>query len=91
MDRATASSNREPRRATLRQRVFEALRERINFPEEIGARLCGHDLSQDIFLLLERPGIGLHRSRLLIKARGCPADVAVNLELDRRFPILPLN
>jgi GntR family transcriptional regulator len=61
------------------------------FPEEIGARLCGHDLSQDIFPLLERLGIGLDRSLLLIEARGCPADVAVDLELDRGFPILQLN
>lgn len=61
------------------------------FPADIGDRLHGEDLSQDIFPMLERRGVGLGRSRLWIEAMPCPPAIAADLELDPGMPILQLT
>lgn len=61
------------------------------FPVDIGARLRGQDLSQDIFPMLEQHGVGLGRSRLWIEAMPCPSQVAADLELETGMPILQLT
>lgn len=61
------------------------------FPGDIGERFRGEDLSEDIFPMLERRGVGLGRSRLWIEARPCPPDIAADLELAPGLPILQLT
>jgi GntR family transcriptional regulator len=61
------------------------------FPLDIGARLRGEDLTQDIFPLLETRGITLGRSRLWIEAQPCPAEFAADLAIKPGEPILHLS
>ncbi len=51
------------------------------FPLDVGNRLLGEDLTQDIFPLLEARGIALGRSRLWIEAQPCPAAFAADLAI----------
>lgn len=61
------------------------------FPQDVGARLQGEDLTQDIFPLLEARGIALGRSRLWIEAQPCPAEFAADLAIQPGEPILHLS
>lgn len=60
------------------------------FPLDVGGRLHGQDLTQDIFPLLETLGIALGRSRLWIEAQPCPAEFAADLAICPGEPVLHL-
>lgn len=61
------------------------------FPLDIGERLRGQDLTQDIFPLLEARGIALGRSRLWIEAQPCPAEFAADLAIRPGEPVLHMS
>ena len=61
------------------------------FPLDVGKRLCGEDLTQDIFPLLEARGIALGRSRLWIEAQQCPANFAADLVIRPGEPVLHMS
>lgn len=60
------------------------------FPLDVGERLHGQDLTQDIFPLLEARGIALGRSRLWIEAQPCPVEFAADLAIRPGEPVLHL-
>lgn len=60
------------------------------FPLDVGQRLSGEDLTQDIFPLLEARGIALGRSRLWIEAQPCPPEFAIALAISPGEPVLHL-
>jgi GntR family transcriptional regulator len=60
------------------------------FPLDVGERLRGEDLTQDIFPLLESRGIALGRSRMWIEAQACPAEFAGDLAIRPGEPVLHL-
>lgn len=61
------------------------------FPLDVGERLRGEDLTQDIFPLLEARGIALGRSRLWIEAQPCPAAFAADLAIGPGEPVLHMS
>jgi GntR family transcriptional regulator len=61
------------------------------FPLDVGARLQGEDLTEDIFPLLEARGIALGRSRLWIEAKPCPEEFAADLAIQPGEPVLHLS
>jgi len=61
------------------------------FPLDVGERLRGEDLTQDIFPLLEARGIALGRSRLWIEAQPCPAAFAADLAIQPGEPVLHMS
>ncbi len=61
------------------------------FPLDVGERLRGQDLTQDIFPLLEARGIALGRSRLWIEAQPCSAEFAADLAIRPGEPVLHLT
>jgi len=61
------------------------------FPRDVGERLHGQDLSQDIFPLLESRGIALGRSRLWIEAQPCPEQFAADLAIRPGEPVLHMS
>ena len=61
------------------------------FPLDVGDRLRGEDLTQDIFPLLESRGIALGRSRLWIEAQPCPAAFAADLAIQTGEPVLHMS
>lgn len=61
------------------------------FPADVGNRLRGEDLTQDIFPLLEARGIALGRSRLWIEAQPCPEAFADDLAIRPGEPVLHMS
>jgi len=61
------------------------------FPLDVGNRIRGEDLTQDIFPLLETRGITLGRSRLWIEAQPCPAAFAADLSIRPGEPVLHMS
>jgi len=61
------------------------------FPLDVGNRLHGEDLTQDIFPLLEARGIALGRSRLWIEAQPCPEGFAADLAIQPGEAVLHMS
>lgn len=62
------------------------------FPSDIGEKLLGRDLTQDIFPMLENEfGIGLGHADLKIEAVSATEELCQHLNIDRGVPLLRIQ